>query len=239
MSKKINLTLKIWRQKNHASLGKFEVYQTKGVDTDMSFLKMLDMLNEKLTKEGREPIAFDHDCSDGTCGKCGAVINGQPYGPIRGVSLCQLYMRHFKDGETLFIEPWRAKAFPINKDLSVDRSAFDRIITAGELLLVKTGQAPDAHSMDAAPCIDCGACVAACPNASAMLFVAAKVSHLNALPQGALEKKTRMLNMIKQMDKEGFGNCSNSYECEAACPKKISVTYIAQMNRDYRQVNIA
>lgn len=246
MSKKINLTLKIWRQKDRNASGKFETYQTQGIDTDMSFLEMLDVVNEKLTKEGREPIAFDHDCREGICGMCGAVINGQPHGPIRGTTLCQLHMRNFKDGETLIIEPWRAKGFPINKDLSVDRSAFDRVIMSGGFVSVKTGQAPDAScvpvpkvaaeiAMDAAQCIGCGACVAACPNGSAMLFVAAKVSHLNALPQGAPEKETRVLNMVKQMDREGFGNCSNSYECEAACPKEISVVHIAHMNKDYRE----
>lgn len=248
MSTKINLTLKIWRQKNQQTRGKFETYYTQGIDPDMSFLEMLDVLNEKLTKEGKEPIAFDHDCREGICGSCGAVVNGQPHGPVRGTTLCQLHMRHFKDGETLVIEPWRSRAFPINKDLSVDRSSFDRIITAGGFISVKTGQAPDAHSilvpkgvsdiaMDAAQCIGCGACVAACPNASAMLFVGSKVSHLNNLPQGASEKKTRVVNMVNQMDKEGFGNCSNSYECEAACPKEISVAHIARMNRDYRRVN--
>ncbi len=249
MSKKINLTLKIWRQKGPLDKGKFESYYTQGIDLDMSFLEMLDVLNEKLTKEGKEPIAFDHDCREGICGTCGAVVNGQPHGPVRGTTLCQLHMRHFKDGQTLVIEPWRAKGFPINKDLSVDRSAFDRVITAGGFISVKTGQAPEAHSMlvskevsdiamDAAQCIGCGACVAACPNGSAMLFVGAKVSHLNHLPQGRSEKKSRVLNMVTQMDKEGFGNCSNSYECEAACPKEISVCHIAKMNHDYRQVNL-
>jgi len=230
MPKEINLTLKIWRQKDRHSPGKFEVFKIQGIDIDKSFLEMLDMVNEKLTKEGRDPIAFGHDCSDGTCGACGAVINGQPHGPVRGSSLCQLHIRNFKDGETLVIEPWRAKGFPIIKDLSVDRSAFDRIIS----------QVPDAQALPVpkdAQCINCGACVAACPNASAMLFVAAKVSHLNSLP--APEKKIRMLNMVAQMDREGFGNCSNSYECEAACPKEISVVHIAHMNKYYRQVNLS
>jgi len=249
MSKRINLTLKIWRQKNNKAKGKFEIYQVKGIDINMSFLEMLDLLNERLTKEGRDPVAFDHDCREGICGSCGAVVNGQPHGPVRGATLCQLQMRHFKDGQTLIIEPWRAKAFPINKDLSVDRSSFDRIIAAGGFISVKTGQAPEAHSvlvsketseiaMDAAQCIGCGACVAACPNGSAMLFVGAKVSHLNHLPQGKPEKKKRVLNMVAQMDKERFGNCSNAYECEAACTKEISVIHIAHMNRDYRQVNL-
>ena len=246
MTKKINLTLKVWRQKNKHTLGAFEVYPAKDIDTAMSFLEMLDVVNERLTKEGKEPIAFDHDCREGICGMCGAVVNGQPHGPNKGTTLCQLHMRYFKDGETLVIEPWRAQGFPINKDLSVDRSSFDRIIQAGGFISVKTGQAPDAHAipvpkqaadtaMDAAQCIGCGACVAACPNGSAMLFTAAKASHLNVLPQGAPEKKERTLNMVEQMDKEGFGNCSNFYECEAACPKEISVEHIARMNRDYRQ----
>lgn len=246
MSKKINLTLKIWRQKDRNSPGKFETYQTQGVDTDMSFLEMLDVVNEKLTKEGRDPIAFDHDCREGICGMCGGVVNGQAHGPQRGTTLCQLHMRNFKDGQTLVIEPWRAQGFPVNKDLSVDRSAFDRIIMSGGFISVKTGQAPHSDTllvakeaadiaMDAAQCIGCGACVAACPNGSAMLFVAAKVSHLHALPQGQPEKKTRVLNMLEAMDKEKFGNCSNSYECEAACPKAISVTHIARLNKDYRQ----
>ena len=249
MSKKINLKLKIWRQKNTNSIGKFEIYQKQGIDCDMSFLEMLDVVNEKLTKEGKEPIAFDHDCREGICGTCGAVINGKPHGPMRGTTLCQLHMRHFKDGETLVIEPWRAQGFPINKDLSVDRSAFDRIIISGGFISIKTGQAPDASAlpvskgaaetaMDAAQCIGCGACVAACPNGSAMLFVGAKVSHLGHLPQGIPEKKMRVLNMVAQMDKEGFGNCSNAYECEAACPKEISVSHIARMNKDYLQAGL-
>jgi succinate dehydrogenase / fumarate reductase iron-sulfur subunit len=246
MKTTIDLTLKVWRQKNSKTRGAFEMIRAKGVDTDMSFLEMLDVVNEKLTLENRDPIAFDHDCREGICGTCGAVVNGQPHGPDRrGTTLCQLYMRHFKDGQTLIIEPLRARAFVVNKDLSVDRSSFDRIIASGGFISVKTGQAPDAHAipiskevldtaMDAAACIGCGACVAACPNGSAMLFVAAKLSHLNGLPQGAPEKKTRVLNMVKQMDKEGFGSCSNSYECEAACPKQISVAHIARMNKDYR-----
>ena len=250
MSKKINLTLKVWRQKNCKSQGKFEIYEAKGIDTDMSFLEMLDVVNEDLTKAGKDPIAFDHDCREGICGSCGAVVNGQPHGPMDETTLCQLHMRNFSDGQVLVIEPFRAKAFPIVKDLCVDRSAFDRIIQSGGFISVKTGQAPDAHAiavpktqadwaMDGAQCIGCGACVAACPNAAAMLFVAAKVNHLNTLPQGAPELKQRTLNMVKQMDQEGFGNCSNEYECEAACPKGISVEHIARMNKTHRQTNFS
>lgn len=250
MSKKINLTLKVWRQKNRDAAGHFEVYDAKGIDTDMSFLEMLDVVNEGLTGQGKDPIAFDHDCREGICGMCGAVINGQAHGPLRGTTVCQLHMRNFHDGQVLVIEPWRAAAFPVIKDLSVNRSAFDRIIQAGGYVSVRTGQAPDAHAipvpkvkadiaMDAAQCIGCGACVAACPNGSAMLFTAAKISHLNTLPQGEVEKVTRSVNMVAQMDKEGFGNCSNEYECEAACPKSISVTHISKMNRDHLQSKMA
>ncbi len=246
MSKIINLTLKVWRQKNAQSQGRFETYKAEGIATAMSFLEMLDVVNERLTKEGQEPIAFDHDCREGICGACGAVINGRPHGPSKGTTLCQLHMRHFKDGQTLVIEPWRAKGFPVLKDLAVDRSAFDRVMQAGGFISVKTGQAADANTvavpkgkadtaMDAAECIGCGACVAVCPNASAMLFVAAKVTHLNILPQGELEKDRRSLNMVKQMDAEGFGNCSNAYQCEAACPKEISVEHIARLNKYHRQ----
>ena len=244
MSATINLTLKVWRQKNSNAPGKFEVYKADGIDTDMSFLEMLDVVNARLTKKGQEPIAFAHDCREGICGTCGAVVNGQPHGPVRGTTLCQLHMRHFKNGQTLVIEPWRAKGFPVVKDLAVDRSAFDRIIQSGGFISVKTGQAPEANAvvvakekadlaMDTAACIGCGACVAACPNAAAMLFVAAKVTHLNVLPQGDPEKHQRVLNMVKQMDAEGFGNCSNEYECEAVCPKEISVAAIAKMNKDH------
>ncbi len=246
MSQKINLTLKVWRQKSVDTKGQFETYKADGIETDMSFLEMLDVVNERLTKDGREPIAFDHDCREGICGTCGAVVNGQAHGPLRGTTLCQLHMRHFHDGQTLVIEPWRASGFPIIKDLVVNRFAFDRIITAGGFISVKTGQAPDAHSlpvgkeeaeisMDAAQCIGCGACVAACPNGSAMLFASAKVTHLNILPQGEVEKDRRTLGIVKQMDQEGFGNCSNEYECEAACPKSISVANIARLNAYHRK----
>lgn len=248
MSKTINVTLKVWRQKNASCKGAFETIDAKGIDCAMSFLEMIDVVNDRLTKQGRRPIAFDHDCREGICGSCGAMVNGQPHGPLRGTTLCQLHMRHFKDGETLTIEPWRAKPFGIIKDLCVDRSSFDRVMSAGGFVSIKTGQAPEAAAipiskeaadtaMDAAQCIGCGACVAACPNGSAMLFVGAKVSHLHQLPQGQIEKKTRVINMVGQMDKEGFGNCSNSYECEAACPKQISVAHIARMNKDYLHAN--
>jgi succinate dehydrogenase / fumarate reductase iron-sulfur subunit len=244
MSRKINLTLKVWRQKSATSLGRLETYEAKGIDTDASLLEMLDIVNAELETKGIEPIAFDHDCREGICGSCGAVVNGQAHGPEKETTLCQLHMRKFKDGDTIAIEPWRAKGFPIIKDLVCDRTAFDRIIQAGGFIGVRTGQAPEAHSvpvpkdkadwaMDAAQCIGCGACVAACPNASAMLFVSAKVAHLNVLPQGQPEKHTRVLGMVTQMDAEGFGNCSNHYECEAACPKGVSVKNIAKMNRDY------
>ncbi|MFA5060025.1 MAG: succinate dehydrogenase/fumarate reductase iron-sulfur subunit [Candidatus Omnitrophota bacterium] len=244
MSKKLNITLKIWRQKNADAPGKLETIKADAIDSDMSFLEMLDVVNERLTKSGLEPIAFDHDCREGICGACGAVVNGQAHGPLRGTTLCQLHMRHFKDGDTIVVEPWRSRAFKVIKDLVVDRGAFDRIISAGGFVSVRTGSAPEANTipvakktsdlaMDAAACIGCGACVAACPNASAMLFVAAKVSHLALLPQGQIEKKERVLNMVKQMDKEGFGNCSNEYECEAACPKEISVANIARMNKEF------
>ncbi len=245
MSKKINLTLKVWRQKNKGTKGSFEQYQANDIETDMSFLEMLDVVNERLIKEGKEPIAFDHDCREGICGACGAVVNGQAHGPLSGTTLCQLHMRNFKNGQTLVIEPWRAQGFPIVKDLVVDRSAFDRIIQAGGYISIKSGSAPDAHAlpvskqnsdlaMDAAQCIGCGACVAACPNGSAMLFVGAKVSHFALLPQGKVEASSRVMAMVGQMDQEGFGNCSNEYECEAACPKEISVSNIARMNKEYR-----
>jgi succinate dehydrogenase / fumarate reductase iron-sulfur subunit len=244
MGKTINLTLKIWRQKDARSEGRLETYEARDIDTDMSFLEMLDVVNTKLELEDKEPIAFDHDCREGICGTCGAMVNGHAHGHERETTLCQLHMRHFKNGDVLVIEPWRAKAFPIVKDLVVDRSAFDRIIASGGYITVRTGQAPDAHAIpigkedaekafDAAQCIGCGACVAACPNAAAMLFVGAKVSHLDRLPQGKPEKDRRVLAMVRHMDEEGFGNCTNHYECEAACPKAISVRNIAKMNRDY------
>ena len=244
MAKTINLTLKVWRQKDRATEGHFETYSAASIDTDMSFLEMLDVVNSHLEKEGKEPIAFDHDCREGICGSCGAVVNGQAHGPDKGTTLCQLHMRRFKDGDTLIIEPWRSRAFPVIKDLIVDRSAFDRIIQAGGFVSVRTGSAPEAHSVpvrkvdadaafDAAQCIGCGACVAACPNAAAMLFTGAKISHLALLPQGQVERRQRVRAMTRQMEEEGFGNCSNHYECEAACPKEISVRTIAMMNREF------
>ncbi|HEV2392668.1 MAG TPA: succinate dehydrogenase/fumarate reductase iron-sulfur subunit [Verrucomicrobiae bacterium] len=240
----MNLTLRIWRQKNGQALGRFETYQAKDVLEDMSFLEMLDVVNEGLIESGQEPIAFDSDCREGICGMCSLVINGVPHGGHKGTATCQLHMRHFKDGQTITIEPWRAKAFPVIKDLVTNRRALDRIIQAGGFVSVSTGGTPDANaipvakntadrSMDAAACIGCGACVAVCKNASAMLFVAAKVSHLNLLPQGKAEKDRRALNMVRQMDAEGFGNCTVTGSCEAVCPKEISLSFIAKLNRDY------
>lgn len=240
----MNLTLKIWRQKNAASRGAFETYEARDVRPDMSFLEMLDVVNEGLIGRGEEPIAFDSDCREGICGMCSLVINGIPHGGQRGTTTCELYMRHFSDGETITVEPWRAKAFPVVKDLITNRSAFDRIIQAGGFVSVNTGGTPDGNalpiakgtadrSMDAAACIGCGACVAVCKNASAMLFVAAKVSHLNLLPQGKAEKDRRALSMVKQMDHEGFGNCTVTGSCEAVCPKEIKLSFIAKLNRDY------
>jgi succinate dehydrogenase / fumarate reductase iron-sulfur subunit len=244
MSKNINLTLKVWRQKSSDEKGRFEAYEAKGISTDMSFLEMLDVVNEKLTLEGREPIAFDHDCREGICGSCGTMVNGHAHGPERATTLCQLHMRHFKDGDTLVIEPWRARPFKVLKDLVVDRSAFDEIIQAGGYVSVNTGQAPEANtipipaetaelSMDAAACIGCGACVAACPNASAMLFVGAKISHLALLPQGGPEAAKRAISMLRKMDELGFGNCGNETECEAVCPKEVSISNIARFNRQF------
>ena len=240
----MKLTLRVWRQKNAADRGRFETYQLAGVSPDMSFLEMLDALNEQLLEEGKEPVAFDHDCREGICGMCSLVVNGVAHGPDKAVAICQTHMRRFTDGQTIVIEPWRARAFPVIKDLVVDRSALDRIIEAGGYISVRTGDAPEANAipvpkpvaeeaMDAAACIGCGACVAACPNASAMLFVAAKVVHLALLPQGQAERKRRVRDMVEQMDKEGFGNCTNHYECMAACPKAIHVKFISRMNREY------
>ena len=242
--KKINLTVRVWRQAGPDAPGKFESYTAREISTDMSFLEMLDVINNGLERENKEPIAFDHDCREGICGSCGAVVNGVAHGPEKATTLCQLHMRKFKNGDVITIEPWRANAFPVVRDLVVDRSAFDRIIQAGGFVSVRTGQAPDAHcipvpkpdadaAMDAASCIGCGACVAACPNASASLFTAAKVTQLAKLPQGHPERKTRVRNMVQQMDAEGFGSCSKHYECEAACPKEIKVENITQMNREY------
>ena len=243
-SNTINLTLQIWRQKNTNAAGNFETYTLQNITTDMSFLEMLDVLNEKLTHEGKEPVAFDHDCREGICGMCGAVVNGVAHGPEKEVTLCQLHMRHFKSGDTLVIEPFRSRAFPIRRDLLVDRSAFDRIIQAGGYVSVNTGGVVDGNTipisaqvaelaMDAAACIGCGACVASCPNGAAMLFTSAKVSQLCLLPQGQPERKQRAMAMVETMDKEGFGNCTNHKECEAVCPKSISISNIARLNREY------
>lgn len=240
----MNLTLRIWRQKNASTPGKFVEYQARNIIEDMSFLEMLDVVNEELIGRGEEPVAFDHDCREGICGTCGLLINGVAHGPLSATTTCQLHMRSFKDGDTIVIEPWRARAFPVIKDLVVDRGAFDRIIASGGYISVNTGGTPDANAipipkteadlaMDAAACIACGACVAACKNASAMLYVAAKAAHLNILPQGKVEQDRRVLNMVKQMDDEGFGNCTNIGSCEAVCPKEISMDFISKMNRDY------
>jgi succinate dehydrogenase / fumarate reductase, iron-sulfur subunit len=245
----MNLTLHVWRQKGVNAQGRFVQYAARNLSPDMSFLEMLDVINEELIAKGDDPIAFDHDCREGICGMCGFVINGIAHGPRRGTTVCQLHMRSFKDGDTLYLEPWRAKGFPIMKDLIVDRRAFDRIIQAGGFISVSTGNAPEANglpvpkedaelSMDAAECIACGACVAACPNASAMLFTSAKLSHLGLLPQGQSERYQRVLSMVARMEQEGFGSCTNVGECEAACPKGISLDFIARMNRDYIKANI-
>ncbi len=240
----MHLTLHVWRQKNGDDSGGFVTYDAPDVSEHMSFLEMLDVVNEQLITDGIDPIAFDHDCREGICGTCSMVINGSPHGPERATTTCQLHMRHFKDGDEIWIEPWRAKAFPVIKDLVVDRSSFDRVVQAGGFVSVNTGGAPDANAlpipkaaadeaMDAAACIGCGACVAACKNASAMLFVAAKVSHLASLPQGQVEREQRVWRMVVQMDEEKFGACTNQFECEAACPKEISVSHIAKMNREF------
>jgi succinate dehydrogenase / fumarate reductase iron-sulfur subunit len=239
----MKLHLKIWRQKNAATPGKLVDYDVPDVSPDSSFLEMLDLLNEELIKRGEEPVAFDHDCREGICGMCGMVIDGIAHGPKKAVTTCQLHMRNFKDGDTVVVEPWRATAFPLIKDLMVNRSAFDRIIQAGGYISVSTGSAPEANAtpipkgdadraMDAAQCIGCGACVAACPNSSAMLFTAAKIGHLALLPQGQQERFDRAVLMVNQMDAEGFGGCTNIRECEAVCPKEISIDFIALMNRD-------
>ena len=240
----MRLKLNVWRQKNASTKGQFESYEVDDISPDMSFLEMLDVLNENLVDDDKEPVAFDHDCREGICGMCGLVVNGEPHGPQRAATTCQLHMRRFSDGDELWIEPWRAGSFPVVRDLIVDRSAFDRIIEAGGYITVRTGSACDANeipiakevadvAMDAAACIGCGACVAACPNASAMLFTAAKVRHLNLLPQGQPERDDRVRKMVAQMDAEGFGGCTNHFECEAACPKEISADFIAEMNRDF------
>ena len=244
MSRTINLTLKIWRQAGAGKKGRLETIQAANISRDMSFLEMLDVVNEQMTMDGREPVAFDHDCREGICGQCGAVVNGRPHGPEKGTTLCQLHMRHFEEGDTLVIEPFRARAFKIVKDLVVDRSPLDQIIQAGGYISVNTGGAPDGNTllvpqktaeeaMDAAACIGCGCCVAACPNASAMLFVSAKVSHLALLPQGRPEAARRALAMVRKMDELCFGNCGNERECEAECPKEISITHIARLNREF------
>ena len=242
--KMMNLTLKVWRQQGMAAPGRLETYKAENIPTDASFLEMLDIVNERLTLEGKEPIAFDHDCREGICGMCGSVVNGRPHGPEKETTLCQLHMRHFKDGDTVVIEPFRARAYPIIKDLVVDRSALDQIIAAGGFISVHTGQAPEANTlpvpkenadlaMDAAACIGCGACVAACPNAAAMLFTSAKISQFALLPHGRPEAAKRAIAMLAQMDAQGFGNCTNHKECEVECPKGISISNIARLNREW------
>ena len=242
--KTIDLTLQIWRQKNKDAPGDFETYPLNNISAAMSFLEMLDLLNENLTLQGQEPVAFDHDCREGICGMCGAMVNGIAHGPEPETTLCQLHMRHFQSGDTLVIEPFRSRAFPVRRDLVIDRSALDRIIQAGGYISTNTGGAPEANTiaipsqtaelaMDAAACIGCGACVASCPNGAAMLFTGAKISQMSLLPQGQPERKERALAMVLAMDKEGFGNCSNERECEAVCPKAISIRHVARMNREY------
>lgn len=240
----MRLTLHVWRQQSAQASGKMVRYEATDISPDMSFLEMLDVVNEGLIEKGEEPIAFDSDCREGICGTCSMMVNGQAHGPERGTTVCQLHMRKFKDGDTIYIEPWRARAFPVIRDLVVDRSAFEKIVQAGGYISINCGSAPDANSLpvskenadrafDAAACIGCGACVAACPNGSAMLYTAAKIAHLANLPQGQPERQQRAKQMVDAMDEAGFGNCSNHYECEAACPKEISVDFIAQMNREY------
>jgi succinate dehydrogenase / fumarate reductase iron-sulfur subunit len=248
--KTINLTLKVWRQQGAKGAGRLETYKAENISTAASFLEMLDIVNEGLTLEGKEPIAFDHDCREGICGMCGSVINGRPHGPERETTLCQLHMRHFRDGDTVVIEPFRARALPVVKDLVVDRGALDQIIAAGGFISVNTGQAPEANSlpvpkdkadlaMDAAACIGCGACIAACPNASAMLFTSAKISQFALLPHGRPEAAKRALAMLAQMDAAGFGNCTNHKECEVECPKGISISNIARLNREFIKAALA
>lgn len=245
----MNLTLKVWRQKSANAQGAFETYEVKDVSEDSSFLEMLDILSEDLVEQDKEPVAFDHDCREGICGMCSMTINGIPHGPEKAITACQLHMRHFHDGQTITIEPWRAKPFPVMKDLVVDRTPLDKIIQAGGFITARAGSAVEAnampiakgiadYAMDAAACIGCGACVAACPNASAMLFTGAKVAHMNSLPQGKAEKDRRTLAMVTTMDGEGFGGCTNVGECEAACPKSISLDMIAHLNRDYTAAQV-
>jgi succinate dehydrogenase / fumarate reductase iron-sulfur subunit len=245
----MNFTLKIWRQKNRQAEGRLVTYPIRDIPPDASFLEMLDVLNQNLVSRNEEPVAFDHDCREGICGSCGLMIKGRAHGPHQGVATCELRMRNFPDGDTIVVEPWRARPFPILKDLTVDRTAFDRIMQAGGYVSVRTGQAPEANAipvpkadaedaMDAAACIGCGACAATCPNGSAMLFVAAKVSQLALLPQGDAERNVRVERMVAQMDAEGFGACSNTYACEAECPKQISVEHIARLNREYLRAKI-
>jgi succinate dehydrogenase / fumarate reductase, iron-sulfur subunit len=246
----MNINLKVWRQKNGKERGGFETYDVKDISSEMSFLEMFDVLNERLIHEGKDPIAFDHDCREGICGTCSMYINGRPHGPWQGTTTCQLHMRAFKNGDTIIVEPWRANAFPVIKDLIVDRTSFDRIIQAGGYISVNTGNAVDGNaipidkekadkSFAAAICIGCGACVAACKNSSALLFVSAKVSHLALLPQGDPERKSRVINMVAQMDKEGFGACTNTQACEAVCPKEISITNIARLNTEYLKASLS
>ncbi|MBI4892061.1 MAG: succinate dehydrogenase/fumarate reductase iron-sulfur subunit [Acidobacteria bacterium] len=245
----MKIILNIWRQKDAKSAGKMVRYEVPNASEHMSFLELLDVLNEELTRKGEDPVTFEHDCREGICGCCGFMIDGIPHGPQRGTTVCQLHMRHFKDGDELWLEPFRAKAFPVIKDLMVDRSAFDRIIAAGGYIAVNTGSAPDGNAlpiikkcsdlaMDAAACIGCGACVASCPNASASLFVSAKISHLGLLPQGQVEKDRRAMRMVLKMTEEGFGYCTNTGECEAVCPKGIKIENIARMNRDYIKASV-